>query len=60
MLMSGIVDLILAFMIFCRLPLTEAWAFGLLVGTSMLCGGVAMIAMAAHARSGSPGAPKTE
>jgi uncharacterized membrane protein HdeD (DUF308 family) len=36
MLVSGIVDLLLAFMIFCRLPVTEAWAFGLMVGISML------------------------
>ena len=60
MLVSGIVDLILAFLIFCRLPATEAWAFGLMVGTSMLFGGISMISMAAHARSSSPGAQKTE
>ncbi len=60
MLMSGIVDLILAFLIFCRLPATEAWAFGLMVGISMLCGGISMIAMAAHARSSSAGAQKAE
>jgi len=59
MLMSGIVDLILAFLIFCRLPATEAWAFGLMVGTSLLFGGISMIAMAAHARSGSAAAQQT-
>ncbi len=60
MLVSGIVDLILAFMIFCRLPVTEAWSFGLMVGTSMLFGGISMIAMAAHARGTGAGAQKTE
>jgi uncharacterized membrane protein HdeD (DUF308 family) len=58
MLMSGVVDLIMAFMIWCRLPGTAAWAFGLLVATSMLFGGASMIAMAVHARS-SPSARKT-
>jgi uncharacterized membrane protein HdeD (DUF308 family) len=56
MLVSGIVDLILAFMIFCKLPVTEAWAFALMVGTSLLFGGASMIAMAAHARGSSTAA----
>jgi uncharacterized membrane protein HdeD (DUF308 family) len=60
MLVSGIVDLILAFIMFCKLPVTEAWAFGLMVGTSLLFGGISMIAMAAHARGSSTGARKTE
>jgi uncharacterized membrane protein HdeD (DUF308 family) len=60
MVVSGIVDLILAFMIFCKLPVTEAWAFGLMVGTSMLFGGISMIAMAAHAHGGNPGTRRTE
>ncbi len=59
MLVSGIVDLILAFLIFCRLPATEAWSFGLMVGISMLFGGISMIAMAAHVRRSSFGAQKT-
>ncbi len=53
MLVSGVVDLLLAFMFLCRLPGTAAWAFGLLVGTSMLFGGTSMIAMALHARRSS-------
>ena len=60
MLVSGIVDLFLAFMIFCRLPVTEAWTFGLMVGISMLFGGCSMIAMASHARGTSPGPRTTE
>ena len=50
MLVSGIVDLVLAAMIFGGLPSTAAWALGLLVGVNMLFGGAALIAMALHAR----------
>jgi uncharacterized membrane protein HdeD (DUF308 family) len=50
MLMSGIIDLILAVMIFAGLPSTAAWAVGLLVGINMIFGGTALIAMALHAR----------
>jgi uncharacterized membrane protein HdeD (DUF308 family) len=57
MLVSGIIDLILAAIIFAGLPSTAAWAIGLLVGINMLFGGAAMIAMALHARGES--APKT-
>ena len=50
MLASGIIDLVLAAMIWAGLPSTAAWAIGLLVGINMLFGGSAMIAMAMHAR----------
>ncbi|HWM83228.1 MAG TPA: HdeD family acid-resistance protein [Pseudolabrys sp.] len=50
MLISGIIDLVLAAMIFAGLPDTAAWAIGLLVGINMLFGGVALIAMAFQAR----------
>jgi uncharacterized membrane protein HdeD (DUF308 family) len=50
MLASGIVDLILAGIIFAGLPGTAAWALGLLVGINMLFGGAALIAMALAAR----------
>jgi len=50
MLVSGIVDLILAAMVFGGLPSTAAWAIGLLVGINMVFGGSALIAMALHAR----------
>jgi len=50
MLLSGIIDLALAMMIFAGLPSTAAWALGLLVGINMIFGGAAMIAMALHAR----------
>jgi uncharacterized membrane protein HdeD (DUF308 family) len=51
MMVSGIVDLILAFIILPGLPGTAAWALGLLVGINMLFGGTSMIAMALHART---------
>lgn len=52
MLVSGIVDLILAGLILAGLPGTAAWAIGLIVGINMLFGGVALIALALQARSG--------
>lgn len=51
MLVSGIIDLILASVVFLGLPGTAAWAIGLLVGINMLFGGWALIAMALHART---------
>ena len=50
MLVSGVVDLILAALIFAGLPSTSAWAIGLLIGINMIFGGVALTAMALHAR----------
>ncbi len=55
MLLSGIIDLILAAVIFTGLPGTAAWAIGLLVGINMIFGGSALIAMALHARNAAPG-----
>jgi uncharacterized membrane protein HdeD (DUF308 family) len=51
MLVSGIIDLVLAGMIFAGLPGTAAWALGLLVGINMVFGGVALVGIALHARS---------
>jgi uncharacterized membrane protein HdeD (DUF308 family) len=50
MLASGIIDLILAAVIIAGLPVTAAWALGLLVGINMVFGGTALIGMALHAR----------
>ena len=50
MLVSGIIDLILAAIIFAGLPGTAAWALGLLVGINMVFGGAALIGMALAAR----------
>ncbi len=54
MLASGIVDLVLAAIIFAGLPGTAAWAIGLLVGINMLFGGTSLIAIALHARASAP------
>ena len=58
MLLSGVVDLLLAGMIFVGLPGTAAWAIGLLVGINMIFGGSALIAMAVHARDAVPRATR--
>ncbi len=50
MLISGIIDIILAGIILAGLPETAVWALGLLVGINMLFGGGALIAMALAAR----------
>ena|SRR3984957_13921278 len=59
MLISGIIDLILASIIFLGLPGTAAWAIGLLVGINMVFGGAALIAMALHARDVRAGSIRT-
>jgi uncharacterized membrane protein HdeD (DUF308 family) len=56
MLFSGVVDLVLAGIIFAGLPGTAAWAIGLLVGINLVFGGSALIAMALHARNITPAA----
>jgi uncharacterized membrane protein HdeD (DUF308 family) len=56
MVASGIIDLVLAAIIFAGLPETAEWAIGLLVGINLVFGGVAMIAMALHARDIDPNA----
>ena len=56
MLTSGAIDLILAAVILSGLPGIAAWAIGMLVGINMVFGGVALIAMALHARESAPSA----
>jgi uncharacterized membrane protein HdeD (DUF308 family) len=51
LLLSGIVDLLLAAIIFSGLPGSAEWALGLLVGINMLMGGAALIGLALHARN---------
>jgi uncharacterized membrane protein HdeD (DUF308 family) len=53
---SGVIDLILAAIIFSGLPGSAAWALGLLVGINMVFGGTSLVAMAlgAHSQAGSP------
>ncbi len=54
MLVSGVIDLILAAIILSGLPGIAGWAIGMLVGINMVFGGVALIAMALHARESGP------
>lgn len=51
MLLSGVIDLILAAIIYAGLPGSAAWALGVLVGINMVFGGAALLAMAVHARA---------
>ena len=55
MLLSGLVDLVLCVMIATGLPSTAVWALGLLVGINMAFGGLALVAMALHARNEAQG-----
>ncbi len=50
MMASGIIDLVLAGIIFAGLPGSATWALGLLIGINMVFGGTAMIGMALAAR----------
>lgn len=52
MLLSGVVDIVLACIIIFDLPGTSAWTMGLLVGINLVLGGCALIAMGLHARAG--------
>ena len=51
MLVSGIIDVILALIIVMGLHGTAAWAIGLLVGVNMVFGGIALISLALYARA---------
>ena len=59
MIVSGVIDLILAAIIFSGLPGSAVWAIGLLVGINMLFGGTSLIAMALGARAQPGGSPTT-
>jgi uncharacterized membrane protein HdeD (DUF308 family) len=52
MLASGLLDILLACIIIFDLPGSSAWTMGLLIGINMIFGGVSLIAMGLHARSG--------
>jgi uncharacterized membrane protein HdeD (DUF308 family) len=59
MIVSGVIDLILAAIIFSDLPGSAAWAIGLLVGINMVFGGTSLIAMALAARGQAGSSPAT-
>jgi uncharacterized membrane protein HdeD (DUF308 family) len=50
MLIAGIVDIVIAFIIIAGLPGSALWALGLLVGINLLFGGASLIGMALAAR----------
>ena len=58
-IVSGVIDLILAAIIFSGLPGSAAWAIGLLVGINMVFGGTSLIAMALAARGQAGSSPVT-
>ena len=51
LLINGVIDLILAAIIFVALPQSAAWAIGIIVGVDMLFGGSSLIALALAARN---------
>jgi uncharacterized membrane protein HdeD (DUF308 family) len=52
MLVAGLMDILIAFLIISGLPGSALWAIGLLVGINLLFGGAALIGMALAARKG--------
>ncbi len=50
MLLSGVVDLVLAAIILSGYPGTATWALGLMLGINLIFGGAALLAIALHAR----------
>jgi len=52
MLISGVLDILIAAMIISGLPGSAEWAIGLLVGINLLFGGTSLIGMALAARKG--------
>ena len=53
LVMSGIMDLVIAFIIVAGLPETSQWAIGLLVGINLVLGGASLVGMALAARKAS-------
>jgi uncharacterized membrane protein HdeD (DUF308 family) len=51
LMVNGVIDLILAAVIFIGLPASAAWAIGIIVGIDMLFGGSSLIAMSLAARN---------
>ena len=51
MVLNGVIDLVLAGIIFAGLPGSAVWALGLLVGIDLVFGGMALIGMALHAKN---------
>jgi uncharacterized membrane protein HdeD (DUF308 family) len=50
MFASGLIDVVLAALLFAGLPGTALWALGVLIGINMVFGGWSLIAMSLGAR----------
>jgi uncharacterized membrane protein HdeD (DUF308 family) len=50
LLISGVMDLVIAFIIVAGLPGSAEWAIGLLVGINLVLGGASLVGMALAAR----------
>jgi uncharacterized membrane protein HdeD (DUF308 family) len=53
LVMSGVMDLVIAFIIVAGLPDSSQWAIGLLVGINLVLGGASLVGMALAARQAS-------
>lgn len=53
LLVSGLVDLVISFLVISGLPSSAEWAIGILVGINLLFGGATLIGMALAARNSS-------
>jgi uncharacterized membrane protein HdeD (DUF308 family) len=51
LLVSGLLDILISFLIIAGLPGSAEWAIGLLVGINLVLGGVSLVAMALAARN---------
>jgi len=51
LLVAGLMDIVIAFLIISGLPGSAEWAIGLLVGINLLFGGATLIGMALAARN---------
>jgi uncharacterized membrane protein HdeD (DUF308 family) len=52
LVVSGVMDLVIAFLVIAGLPGSAEWAIGLLVGINLVLGGASLIGMALAARNG--------
>jgi uncharacterized membrane protein HdeD (DUF308 family) len=52
LLISGLVDIVIAFLVITGLPSSADWAIGILVGINLLFGGATLIGMSLAARNG--------
>jgi uncharacterized membrane protein HdeD (DUF308 family) len=51
LVLSGVMDLVIAFIIISGLPGSAEWAIGLLVGINLVLGGASLVGMALAARN---------